>query len=198
VSLAYVALLHHPVYDKSGRIVTAALTNMDVHDIARAACTYGIRRFYVITPVPALRLLAEKIIDHWSRGYGSTYNPSRTEALALVSIQANLDHAIVDVERDAGQKPKLVVTSARPGERRIPFARLRAMLGKERDPFLILLGTGWGLAADVVEQSDYTLEPIRGVGEYNHLSVRCAAAIVLDRLFAGEWWDTKTSWEDFT
>ncbi|MCK4696288.1 MAG: RNA methyltransferase, partial [Candidatus Cloacimonetes bacterium] len=28
----------------------------------------------------------------------------------------------------------------------------------------------------------YILKPIKGVGNYNHLSVRSAAAIVLDRL----------------
>ncbi len=47
---------------------------------------------------------------------------------------------------------------------------------------MILLGTAWGLAPQVIESSDGILEPISGVGKYNHLSVRSAAAIVLDRL----------------
>ena len=37
----YVALLHHPVYDKNGAIVTTAVTNMDVHDLARAPLRNG-------------------------------------------------------------------------------------------------------------------------------------------------------------
>ena len=61
----YVALLHHPVYDKNGQVVTTALTNMDIHDIARSGCTYGLGAFFVVTPVKALQKLALKIIEHW-------------------------------------------------------------------------------------------------------------------------------------
>ncbi|MCI5121902.1 MAG: RNA methyltransferase, partial [Candidatus Electrothrix sp. AUS4] len=32
------------------------------------------------------------------------------------------------------------------------------------------------------EQADATLPPIKGVGAYNHLSVRSAASICMDRL----------------
>jgi hypothetical protein len=45
-----------------------------------------------------------------------------------------------------------------------------------------LLGTGWGLTEAVLSQSDYVLEAVEGQGDYNHLSVRSAAAIILDRL----------------
>ena len=34
-----IALVHHPVLDKGGAIVTTALTNLDVHDLARSART---------------------------------------------------------------------------------------------------------------------------------------------------------------
>ncbi|MGC8720905.1 MAG: RNA methyltransferase, partial [Thermodesulforhabdaceae bacterium] len=50
-------------------------------------------------------------------------------------------------------------------------------------PVILLFGTAWGLADAVFEQADYILEPIRGKSSYNHLSVRCAAAIIIDRLF---------------
>ncbi|HET8564517.1 MAG TPA: tRNA (guanosine(37)-N1)-methyltransferase TrmD, partial [Candidatus Binatia bacterium] len=66
----YIALLHHPVYDKNGHVVTTAVTNMDIHDIARSARTYGLRGFYVVTPVKTLQKLALKIISHWEEGYG--------------------------------------------------------------------------------------------------------------------------------
>jgi tRNA (guanine37-N1)-methyltransferase len=178
----YVALLHHPVYDKNGQIVTTAVTNMDIHDIARSGCTYGIRAFFVATPVKALQKLALKIVEHWESGYGSQYNATRKEALALTRICDALDDAIIAIEREAGEKPIIVATSARRTANRASFAALRDMLNKETRPFLILFGTGWGLTETILLQSDYVLEAVEGRGDYNHLSVRSAAAIILDRL----------------
>ncbi len=175
-------LLHHPVLDKNGLIVTTALTNMDIHDIARSARTYGVRRFYVATPVKALRVLAAKIIEHWQTGYGSTYNLTRKDALSLVRLEHDLDSTILALERDTGTRPRVVVTSARSGPRRVDFATLRAQLDASVEPHLIVLGTGWGLAPEVTERADIILEPVRGPTDYNHLSVRSAAAVILDRL----------------
>jgi tRNA (guanine37-N1)-methyltransferase len=178
----FLALLHYPVYDKNKQIVTTAVTNMDIHDIARSSKTYGIRGFYVVTPVKALQKLALKIVEHWQHGYGSQYNETRKEALALARIRDGLDDVLIDIERDTGQKPIIVVTSARRGTGRSSFVALRDVLLKETRPFLILLGTGWGLTESVFAQASYVLEPIEGTADYNHLSVRSAAAIVLDRL----------------
>jgi tRNA (guanine37-N1)-methyltransferase len=180
----YVALLHHPVYDKNGQVVTTAVTNMDIHDIARSGKTYGIRGFYVVTPVKALQRLALKIIDHWEQGYGSQYNATRKEALALARIRDTLDDVLIDIEQECAQKPLVVVTSAKPGSNRTSFAALRDMLIKRSEPFLLILGTGWGLTEVIFSQSDYVLEAIEGPTDYNHLSVRSAAAILLDRLLA--------------
>ncbi|HVO93058.1 MAG TPA: tRNA (guanosine(37)-N1)-methyltransferase TrmD [Terriglobales bacterium] len=178
----YLALLHYPVYDKNRQVVTTAVTNMDIHDIARSGRTYGIRGFYVVTPVKALQKLALKIIDHWETGYGSQYNTTRKEALALARVCGNLDDAILGIERECGEKPALVVTSARPNGPRTSFAALRDMLESNACPVLIILGTGWGLTESIFSQADYVLEAIEGAGDYNHLSVRSAAAIILDRL----------------
>jgi tRNA (guanine37-N1)-methyltransferase len=181
-SPVFVALLHHPVYDKNGQVVTTAVTNMDIHDIARSGRTYGITRFFVVTPVKALQKLALKIIDHWEVGYGSQYNVTRKEALALVRIRDTLDDVVIEIEREYGEKPTVIVTSAKSGASRTSFAELREMLEKETRPFLILLGTGWGLTQEVFSQADYVLESIQGAMDYNHLSVRSAAAIIFDRL----------------
>jgi tRNA (guanine37-N1)-methyltransferase len=178
----FVALLHHPVYDKNGQVVTTAVTNMDIHDIARSGRTYGIKGFFVVTPVKALQKLALKIIAHWEAGYGSQYNVTRKEALALARISDSLDNVIVEIESECGEKPAIVVTSAKPGGIRTSFTELREMLQKEFCPILILLGTGWGLTQEVFSQADYILESIQGPTDYNHLSVRSAAAIILDRL----------------
>ena len=179
--MLYLALLHHPVLDKNGQIVTTAVTNMDIHDIARAARTYGVRRFFVVTPVRALRALSQKIIEHWETGYGSTYNTTRKDALGLVAIEPDLDGVLVAVERDAGRQPVIVATSARPGGERVGFDALRSRLSGAT-PHLLILGTGWGLAPEIIARADLYLEPIVGPSDYNHLSVRAAAAIVLDRL----------------
>jgi len=178
----YVALLHYPVYDKNRQIVTTAVTNMDIHDIARSGRTYGIKGFFVVIPVKALQRLALKIIDHWERGYGSQYNATRKEALALARVKDTLDDVLIDLEQEYGVRPRIVVTSARAGGRRTSFAQLQDMLRNTTHPFLIILGTGWGLTETIISQSDYVLEALEGWTDYNHLSVRSAAAIILDRL----------------
>lgn len=178
----YVALLHHPVYDKNGAVVTTAVTNMDVHDLARLARTYDVRAVYVATPVPTLRRLVERIIRHWETGPGAAYNETRKEALALARLANDLDAAIADIERETGVIPRLVATSARDGRGRLSFAELRRQLAEDTRPALLVFGTGWGLTEDVLGRVDDILEPVRGRGEYNHLSVRSAAAVILDRL----------------
>jgi len=181
----YVALLHHPVLDKNGAVVTTAVTNMDVHDIARLARTYDVRGYYVCTPIPTLQRLVERIVFHWEEGPGATYNETRKEALAIVRLADELDAAVTDVERESGRMPRLVATSAREGGRRLGFAALRDRLRTDARPELLVFGTGWGLTPEVLERCDDLLEPVRGVGDYNHLSVRSAAAIILDRLRNG-------------
>lgn len=178
----YVALLHYPAYNKHGEVVTTAVTNLDIHDIARTGRTYGVRRFYVVTPVDALRALAATIIEHWETGYGATYNETRRDALALVALTEDLDRTIVDVERDAGTVPQLIVTSARTHQPTLSYAGLRHMVQEGTHPLLVLFGTGWGLTETTLARADYSLPAITGPGTYNHLSVRAAAAITLDRV----------------
>ena len=180
----YVALLHYPVSDRRGDTVTSSITNLDIHDIARTCRTYGVEGFYVVNPVKTLQRLAAKIIDHWERGYGSSYNSTRRDALALVRLQGTLDDAVAEVSRECGTAPRLVATSARttPGTDRITFAKMREMLIRDDVPCMILLGTGWGLTDAVFARSDLVLEPIAGKDDYNHLSVRAASAIMLDRI----------------
>ncbi|MBP1726316.1 MAG: hypothetical protein H6Q51_1614, partial [Deltaproteobacteria bacterium] len=57
----YVALLHYPVYNRNGHVVCSAITNLDIHDIARAARTYGVSGFYVITPLEEQQLLLDRL-----------------------------------------------------------------------------------------------------------------------------------------
>ena len=178
----YLALLHHPVYDKNGAVVTTAVTNLDVHDIGRLARTFEARAFYVATPVPTLRRLVERVMRHWSTGPGAIYNETRKDALARVRLADDLDAAIADVERESGGLPRVVATTAREGEGRLSYATLRQRLAAPGPAVLLVFGTGWGLTAEVLARADDVLEPIRGRRDYNHLSVRSAASIILDRV----------------
>ena len=69
------ALVHHPVLDRQGATVTSAITNLDVHDIARSAMTYGLCAYYVIHPISAQRQLVERIKEHWIEGSGGKRIP---------------------------------------------------------------------------------------------------------------------------
>jgi len=178
----YLALLHHPVHDKNGAVVTTAVTNMDVHDFGRLARTFGARAFYVTTPVATQRRLVERIMRHWETGPGATYNVTRKEALALARLADDLDAVVADVEREAGALPCLVATSAREGTGRVSFGDLRRRMAQDPRPLVLVFGTGWGLTADVLGRMEAILEPVRGTTGWNHLSVRAAAAIILDRL----------------
>jgi hypothetical protein len=184
----YVALVHYPVLSKEGRIITSSVTNIDVHDIARSVVTYGASGFYVVTPVDALRGLVRRIMKHWEEGAGGDYNPTRREALASVRLERTLDGAEIDIERSSGTAPLIIASSARPlpqGPPPISYPELTAKIEAPGTPILLLLGTAWGLADPALERCAGVLPPILGPGgpdSYNHLSVRAAAAILLDRL----------------
>ncbi len=178
----FLALLHHPVLDRNGRIITSAITSLDLHDLARSARTYGVRAVYVVHPVPEQREFARSVIEHWRIGYGRSFDSRRVEALELIEIVTDLDTAVAAAERVAGRRPAIVHTSARE-EQGISFTAMRERMAQnDAAPFLILLGTGFGLAPAARERTDLALEAIRGPGDYNHLSVRAAASIILDRL----------------
>ena len=179
----YVALVHYPVYDKNRRIVTTAVTNIDVHDIARSSATYGARGYFVVTPVEQQRVLVEELIDHWTIGVGAVYNPRRKTALDSARVVADLAEAARLVREDTGAEPITVITGANFRDETISHSEMREMLRNKPGAALIIIGTGWGLEASFTEKMDYKLAPILGTGEYNHLSVRSAAAIMLDRLF---------------
>lgn len=178
----YIALVHYPVVNKNGKIIASAVTNLDLHDISRSARTYGVRAFYVVTPLSDQKELVEKIVLHWLEGTGARYNPKRREALELISIKDSLDEVIEHVRENTGDFPKTVVTSAGHSPRNISFKRFGEML-QDGTLYLLILGTGWGLSENFMAEADYVLNPILGNTDYNHLSVRSAAAVILDRLF---------------
>ena len=179
----YIALLHHPVIDREGRVITSAVTNADIHDIARSAKTYGVKRFFIVTPITDQADLVRTIIGHWTCGAGGVLNPSRREALESAEVAGSLEEVLEAIGREESGPVRTVVTGARLGGSCVSHGQLREILENGHGPTLFVFGTGWGLANEVIESSRYRLEPIAGPGPYNHLSVRSAVAITLDRLF---------------
>lgn len=177
-----VALLHDKMVDKQGKLVTTSITLIDIHDIARSSRTFGVTNLFISHPSPHLRSLAKTLKSHWDEGFGATYNPNRKEALEAVAIVEDLDEAMSRIDQRTGKLPKLIATSAKPGGTRITFAETKALLEKDDTPYLLLLGTGWGMSDELLDRADLFLEPINGPTPYNHLSVRSACAIMLDRL----------------
>jgi len=183
-SHVYSALVHYPVRDREGSIVTTAITNLDVHDLARSSRTYDLRGYFVVSPIAAQRVLVERILDHWRHGAGARRVPERGVALALCEPIASVEEAIAAIAEREGARPRVVATAARPidGVSVRSFAEEAKALREATAPTIVLFGTGHGLADALVREADVLLEPIHGGGDYNHLSVRAAAAIVFDRL----------------
>ncbi len=177
----YVALTHYPVVNKSGDLITSAVTNLDLHDISRAAKTYGVNSFYVVTPLKDQQVLAQRIIAHWIDGAGAAFNPARRRALETIKVIDSIADVVEDIRYIENKYPKTVVTSARRYPSSIGYGKFRAIL-QAGGPHLLVFGTAWGLAESFVAAADYVLEPVGGTSDYNHLSVRSAAAIILDRL----------------
>jgi tRNA (guanine37-N1)-methyltransferase len=171
--------MHYPMLDNQGDIVCSSVTNMDLHDISRTAAAFGAERFFVITPLASQTAIAERVVTHWLKGWGASYNSNRSEAFMKTKLCASLGEAIASSEEIWGERPLIVATSAK--EAGNISCRVLGELA-EKKPFLILFGTGWGFHPSVLEIADFILEPILGVQDFNHLSVRSAAAVIMERI----------------
>lgn len=178
----YLGLLHHPVLNKEGKQVTTSVTNLDLHDIARSCRTYGVSRYFVITPLTKQKQLIARILGFWESNDGLIYNPDRKDALALIALINSLEETLAAIEQETGKKPYLVVTGANFTQSDGDEAHL--LQAVDERPILLLFGTGWGLPASITENADFKLAPLVGkaLDGYNHLSVRSAVSIYLDRL----------------
>ena len=178
-----VALVHHPVRDRRGDIVTTSVTASDIHDIARVARTFGAEAYYIVTPVEAQRQMIERIARHWVEGDGRRQDHPRGEAIELIRVVPTLADATADLEQRLGARPAITVTGASLDRDITTFGTLRRTLADGGLPgVLLVFGTGWGLTAETCAAADVRLEPIDGGTGFHHLPVRAAIAIVLDRL----------------
>lgn len=178
----YLGLVHYPVYNKNNSIVCTSVTNFDIHDISRSCRTYDLKGYRLIVPVEAQKMLTERIIGYWQDGTGGEYNRDREDAFSITKVVNSIEDTIIEIEKNEGKKPIIITTSARIFENTIKYEDLSKKIFEDDNPYLLLFGTGWGLIDEVMDMSDYILEPIRATTKYNHLSVRSAVAIILDRL----------------
>ncbi|HTE49810.1 MAG TPA: tRNA (guanosine(37)-N1)-methyltransferase TrmD [Kofleriaceae bacterium] len=188
-------LAHYPVLDRTGAEVTSSVTNLDIHDIARSAATYGLAGTIAITPVALQREKIAHIIETWLEEMAALAVGSapghRGHALSAVDVRSSIEEVLAELAAGHGGAPPLVIaTSARlhTGVGVPPtlgYEQLRRVLAEVTPgrPIALLVGTGHGLADRAISLADYMLAPVSGHPTFNHLSVRSAAAVILDRLF---------------
>jgi hypothetical protein len=173
----YAALIHWPCIDKNGEEIATAITNLDLHDLARVCLTYGINTLYIVHPNDVQLAFAERIMNHWLKGYGGEYNPVRKKALEVISLVKDIE----DIKRQTGAY--MVGTSAARMDGCISWEQART-IASAKDVCLVF-GTGWGIAPRLLKSLDAVLEPIDAGTGFNHLSVRSAVSITIDRIAGG-------------
>ncbi len=159
------------------------------------------KQFFIVTPLIDQQKIIKKFFSFWRSDSGIAYNANRNEALNLVSVADRLEAVVAEIEKKEGKKPLLIGTSARRSVSAEASSSAKAtadrssdrqagktisfydqgMVFKEGRPVILLLGTGQGLSDQLIDRCDYILSPIHGFSDFNHLSVRSAAAIIMDR-----------------
>lgn len=177
----YLALIHYPVTNKKGAVIASALTTIDMHDIARAAITFGVRGFYVVTPLRDQQILAHEVIDHWTRGVGGELNPFRKQALELIRVVSTFEDAVADIKNERNAPVVTIATSAADHDGAVDTTHLARRLENDAS-HVVTFGTAWGMSSDFINRCDLVLAPVHGTSGYNHLSVRSAVSILLDRI----------------
>jgi hypothetical protein len=185
----YLALVHNPIYNKLGEKITTTVTNYDLHDISRAAKTYDVKKYYVVNHLKSQQELVQRVKDYWTGGRGADYCYNRHQAFSMLEITDDLAEVKSKIETETGKKPLLVATDAKEFPNSISYKKLRDNFKETEQPYLLIFGTGYGLTEDTLADCDYILDPIWGRGDFNHLSVRSAASIIMDRLLSPPWWE---------
>ena len=156
----YLGLVHYPIYNKNMQVIATAVTNFDIHDISRTARTYDVKKYFLIHPLEV-----------------------------RVTYTSSIESAIAAVTEIEGQAPVTITTDARTYPNTVTYGFVRKLLHSGDKPLLLLFGTGFGMEQETMNSFDYVLEPVYGPCDYNHLCVRSAAAIILDRLAGEAWWE---------
>lgn len=174
--------------NRTGELVTTAVTNLDIHDISRTARTYGIRGYFIVTPLEGQHKMLDRLLAHWHSESARQYHPDRVEAVSLVKLVHDFDAVKAAIQAETGELPEVVLTDARPLPNPVSYSQYREELAQrspQSRPVCLVFGTGWGVADVFHPEVHRILAPVygpEGKAGYNHLSVRAAVAIILDRL----------------
>ena len=190
----YVVLLHYPIVSRKGALVTTSVTNMDIHDISRSCRTYGVKGYFLVTPIIDQHELVGRILSHWRTEKSKQYHPDRVEAISLIEMARDFEEVknrvkALHPESEGWQTPEVVMTDASPLPKSVSYSEYRKELSdpkRSKRPMILVFGTGWGISDTFYPEVHRILAPVygpEGHGGYNHLSVRSAVAIILDRLF---------------
>ena len=179
----YIALMHNDIDLKEGRVGHTSVTSIDIHDIARSSVTYGLQTFFIVTSLKDQQKMVEKMLSFWvDEKIGGDYNNNRHEAVRTVQLKSQLDDVIAAIEEKEGKKPLIIGTSARDCDAAKVISYFEQDCAWQHDrPILFLFGTGSGMSESLLNRCDYMLPPLQGFSDFNHLSVRSAVAIILDK-----------------
>lgn len=175
----FMAVVHFPALDRNGRIVATSINSMEIHDLSRICMTYDVKLCYIVTPLERQIDMLKAIKRYWLEGPGLTYNRERAETLKRLKEVESVEEVLREIQEEG--TPFILGTSAtHRGKGKVSEADVRR-IQKDR-PVLILLGTGYGLADETLSLCDAMLPPIRGRTGFNHLPMRVAAGILIDRI----------------
>lgn len=176
----YLGLVHYPVKGKQGETITSSVTNIDLHDIARTCTTFGVKKYFIITPLEEQKNIVQRIITHWETENNKAYHPDRSKAFESIQIVESIEKVQSMIQEQENHELKTITTAAKKNLGDIGINTFNHILDK--NPILLLFGTSWGLDQKVIDQGFAKLNPIEGVDNYNHLSVRSAVAIYLHEI----------------
>jgi len=121
----------------------------------------------------------ETMRRYWVEGPWLSYNQERAEGLKRLSVVGSVEELLKNLS--SAVMPLIVGTSARErGLKKITEADVRRI--QKQRPVLILFGTGYGLAEETLSFCEAMLPPIEGRTGFNHLPMRVAAGILMDRI----------------
>jgi hypothetical protein len=148
--------------------------------------TYGIAGFYIIHPNDRQKEIFDHILGFWRTEVAIHYNPHRVDALSVINFTKTIDDTVKEIKNLEGSDPFIITTTAQKRDNQDSFIDIKAIINHAQRPVLLLFGTGNGLHESVHLLAHHVLVPIQVASGYNHLSVRSAVAIVLDRLLSIE------------
>lgn len=172
-----VALVHSPVLNRKGETIASTVDAYDFFDACRLSLTYPMSGLWVVNPIEGQRAVIERLLRHGQRMAGRSEERGQFHKTAHV---AQLHDVVDAVTKREGAPPTVVATTAKQREGAVPIATVRQAI--EAGPVVLIIGKAWGLAEPVFERADWVLEPIETGTGFNHLSVRSAMAILVDRL----------------